>query len=194
MAGRVFGGVILLVAVGASAGDQPPDAPGREAREHARPAKNAVIARHRMLYHLREGSEIFPLDWLLVLKSVKTGKPFLEDPERFGPIPDPETLDIPGHEGVRLPIGLTIGTPPDVLAAVAAIKRSGDPPDPLTMPVMVGVNCAACHIGRLRCHNKDLPVIEGAPNVFNIDAFYQELFQPRMSGGPGPADRRSRFG
>ena len=42
---------------------------------------------------------------------------------------------------------------------------------------MVGVNCAACHVGRLRYHGKDLPLIEGAPNVFNIDAFYQELFQ-----------------
>ena len=25
--------------------------------------------------------------------------------------------------------------------------------------------------------NKDLPIIEGAPNIFNIDSFYQELFQ-----------------
>jgi mono/diheme cytochrome c family protein len=129
-----------------------------------------------MLYHLAEGSEIFPLDWLMALKSVKTGKPFLEDPERFGLIPDSETLEIPGHEGVKLPIGLTIGTPPDVLAVVAAIKRSPGPPDPLEMP-MVGVNCAACHVGGLRYHGKDLPVIEGAPNLFNIDAFYGELFQ-----------------
>ena len=99
MAGRVFGGVILLLAVGAWAGDQTPDTPGREAGEHARPAESAATARRRMLYHLPEGSEIFPLDWLLALKSAKTGKPFLEDPERFGLIPDPETLDIPGLEG-----------------------------------------------------------------------------------------------
>ncbi len=163
MAGRVFGGVMLLLAVGAWAGDQTPDTPGREAGEHARPAESAATARRRMLYHLPEGSEIFPLDWLLALKSAKTGKPFLEDPERFGLIPDPETLDIPGLEGVRLPIGLTVGTPRDVAAAVAAIKRAqGHPDPPLTMP-MVGVNCAACHVGRLRYHCKDLPLIEGAP-------------------------------
>ena len=114
MAGRIFGGVILLLAAGAWAGDQPPDAPGREAGEHARPAKNSVTARRRMLYHLAEGSEIFPLDWLMALKNVETGRPFLEDPERFGLIPDPEILEIPGREGVKLPIGLTVGTPPDV--------------------------------------------------------------------------------
>ena len=128
-----------------------------------------------MLYHLPEGSEIFPLDWLMALTNVKTGKPFLEGPERFGLIPDPEALDIPGLEDVRLPIGLTIGTPPDVLAAVAAIEQAERPP---VVPAvrMVGVNCAACHVGRLRYKNKDLPIIEGAPNTFNIDSFYQELF------------------
>jgi hypothetical protein len=180
MAGRIFCIVILSFSVGARAGDQPPDPPRREAGERARPAKSSVASRRRMLYHLAEGSEIFPLDWLLTLKSVKTGKPFLEDPERFGLIPDPEILEIPGTEGVKLPIGLTIGTPPDVLAAAAAIKRPPGPPDPLAI-LMVGVNCAACHVGRLRYHNKDLPITEGAPNLFNIDSFYQELFQSALA-------------
>lgn len=165
MAGRVFCSVILLLSVGARAGDQPPDFPRPEAGRQTRPAKSSVTARRRMLYHLAEGSEIFPLDWLIALKSAKTGKPFLEDPERFGLIPDPEVLEIPGYEGLKLPIGLTVGTPPDVLAAVAAIKRSPGPPDPLAMP-MVGVNCAACHVGRLRYRNKDLPLIEGRPEYF----------------------------
>ena len=151
MAGRIFCSVILLLSVGAWAGDQPPDAPGREAGEHARPAKSSVTARRRMLYHLAEGSEIFPLDWLLALKSVKTGKPFLEDPERFGLIPDPEMLEIPGHEGVKLPIGLTIGTPPDVLAVVAAIKRAPGPPDPLAMPY------GRCQLRGLPCRPAPLP-------------------------------------
>ncbi len=75
-----------------------------------------------------------------------------------------------------MPIGLTVGTPRDVAAVVAAIKQATGHPGSLTMP-MVGVNCAACHVGRLRYKNKDLPLIEGAPNLFNIDAFYQELFQ-----------------
>jgi hypothetical protein len=129
-----------------------------------------------MLYHLPEGSEIFPLDWLMALKNVHTGKPFLEDCERFGLIQDPEPLKIPGYERVKLPIGLTIGTPRDVLDLVASLKPSPGPPDLLAMP-MVGVNCAACHVGQLRYKNRDLPIIEGAPNLFNLDLFYQELFQ-----------------
>jgi hypothetical protein len=176
MAGRIFCTVVVLLAVGARAGDQPPDAPGQDGGEHARPGQSSVTSRRRMLYHLAEGSEIFPLDWLLALRSKQTGKPFLEDPERFGLIRDPEALEIPGFEGVQLPIGLTIGTPPDVLRAIATFKRSPGPQELLTTR-MVGVNCAACHVGRLRYKNKDLPVIEGAPNLFNIDAFYQELFE-----------------
>jgi hypothetical protein len=176
MAGRIFCSVMLLLSVGARAGDQPPDSPVREADERARPAQNSVASRRRMLYHLAEGSEIFPLDWLKTLKSYKNGKPFLENPERFGLIEDTETLEIPGYGGVKLPIGLTAGTPKDVVSAVAAIKRSPGPPDLLGIR-MVGVNCAACHVGRLRFKCKDLPIIEGAPNTFNIDSFYEELFK-----------------
>jgi mono/diheme cytochrome c family protein len=129
-----------------------------------------------MLYHLSEGSEIFPLDWLMALKSDKTGKPFLEDPERFGLIQDPEGLEVPGYGRVKLPIGLTVGVPRDVLAAAATLRPSSAA-DPLLAMNMVGVNCAACHVGRLRHNGNDLPIIEGAPNTFNIDSFYQELFQ-----------------
>ena len=136
-----------------------------------------MTSRRRMLYHLAEGSEIFPLDWLMALKSVKTGKPFLEDPERFGLIQDPEILEIPGHEGVRLPIGLTIGTPPDVLGAIAAIKRSPGPPDPLAMPhgrcELRGLPCRPAPLQRTRTSRSSR-----APRIlFNIDSFYQELFQ-----------------
>ena len=129
-----------------------------------------------MLYHLAEGSEIFPLDWLMAMKSVKTGRPFLEDPERFGLIQDPEGLEVPGYGRVKLPIGLTIGVPRDVLAAAATLRPS-TAASPLLAMNMVGVNCAACHVGRLRHNGNDLPIMEGAPNTFNIDAFYQELFQ-----------------
>ena len=175
MTAHIFCSVILLLSLETQAADQPPDSSGRDAGERASRTASSVAARRRMLYHLPEGSEIFPLDWLMALTSVKTGKPFLEGPERFGLIPDPEALDIPGLEGVRLPIGLTIGTPPDVLAAVAAIAQAERPPGPPAVR-MVGVNCAACHVGRLRYKNKDLSIIEGAPNTFNIDSFYQELF------------------
>ena len=176
MARRIICSVLLLLSIGARADGQPLDSPRREAGERARPAASSAASRRRMLYHLAEGSEIFPLDWLLALRSWRSGEPFLKDPERFGLIQDPEILDIPGYKDVKLPIGLTIGTPQDVLGAIAAIKRTPGPPDPLAVR-MVGVNCAACHVGRLRYQNKDLPIIEGAPNTFNIDFFYEELFK-----------------
>ena len=106
MTGRNVWIVILLFSVGARAGDRVPDSPDRAAPEATGHGKSSMTARRRMLYHLAEGSEIFPLDWLMALKSVKTGRPFLDDPERFGLIQDPEILEIPGLGRVRFPIGL----------------------------------------------------------------------------------------
>ena len=112
----------------------------------------------------------------MALKSAKTDRPFLDDLERFGLIQDPEGLEVPGYGRVKLPIGLTIAVPRDVLAAAATLRPS-TAASPLLAMNMVGVNCAACHVGRLRHNGNDLPIMEGAPNTFNIDAFYQELFQ-----------------
>src|ERR1039458_2976007 len=39
-------------------------------------------------YHLAEGSELMPYLLAANLKSIKTGKPFLENMERFGFLPD----------------------------------------------------------------------------------------------------------
>ena len=79
MGGRIFFCGILLILVGAWAAAEPPDASGREEGERAHPMTSSVTSRRRMLYHLAEGSEIFPRDWLMALKSVKTGRPFLEE-------------------------------------------------------------------------------------------------------------------
>src|SRR5580692_5557855 len=56
-------------------------------------------------HHLSEGSELIPYDLLANLTSVKTGKPFLQNIERFGFIPD-ATSALNPH---GLPIGLTAG-------------------------------------------------------------------------------------
>src|SRR3712207_7492310 len=48
--------------------------------------------------HLEEGSEIFPVDWLEALKSVKTGRPFFEGLERFGLLPDPDGPGVRSEE------------------------------------------------------------------------------------------------
>jgi cytochrome c peroxidase len=98
------------------------------------------------------GSDLFPLTLLQKLKT-KEGKPFLENMERFGFIPDPGS-----PEG--LPIGLTVNRTPRGF------------PFPIAM---VGVNCAACHVGLVTYKGKSVRV-DGAPNLFDLNAFYTELF------------------
>ena len=57
-------------------------------------------AQRQEFYHLTMGSELMPLAWLRALDSAATGKPFLEQVERFGLLPDAENPD-------HLPVGLT---------------------------------------------------------------------------------------
>lgn len=104
-------------------------------------------------YHLAEGSELFPYAWAKALISSQTSKPFLEDLERFGLIPDPKSDDNP----YGLPIGIT----------VAKRRGVGD-------IQMIGVNCTACHVGQFSYKDRYFRV-DGAPNLFDIEMFYAEL-------------------
>ena len=47
-------------------------------------SSHLTAADRQVFYHLEEGSEIFPLDWLLALNQAGTQRPFLENAERFG--------------------------------------------------------------------------------------------------------------
>ncbi len=117
-------------------------------------------AERREFYHLSLGSEIFPVSWTRALTSVATRRPFLEGLDRFGFLDDPAG---PGH----LPIGLTAQTgKPDPSAKAGKTSR----PTP-----MLGINCAACHVGEL-VHGGKTYRIDGAPNVLmDIIAFNAEL-------------------
>ena len=106
-----------------------------------------------VFYHLAEGSEVFPLDWLRAAKSKSTGKPFLEDMDRFGLLPDPDNPD-------GLPVGITA-------APSRGLKGLGK---------MVGINCAACHVGQIAYAGKSLR-IDGAPNLFDGNGFFTELVE-----------------
>ena len=55
-------------------------------------------AERQEFYHIHEGSELFPAAWVIHMVSPKTGKPFLENLERFGLISDP---DGPLFEGTQ---------------------------------------------------------------------------------------------
>ncbi len=113
---------------------------------------NGLSATERQqFYHTPEGSELFPYAWAKALISAQNGKPFLENMERFGLVPDEKS------EPYGLPVGITVG------------KRAG-----LGDVEMIGVNCAACHVGQLAYQGRMLRV-DGAPNLFDITMFYTDL-------------------
>jgi len=103
-------------------------------------------------HHLAEGSELMPYALLANVVSVKTGKPFLENMERFGFIPDAA-----GPYG--LPVGVT---------TVHSRDKSH------TGLEMAGFNCAACHVGELTYRGKRL-LIDGAPSMVDLQSYQVEL-------------------
>jgi pimeloyl-ACP methyl ester carboxylesterase len=115
-------------------------------------------------YSLAEGSEVFPRAFADAARQrtgsgvvarirdmAKGQKPFLENLERYGFIPVPKTIDNPyGY------VGLTVR------------RRLG------TGIEMIGVNCAACHVGQIEYQGKAIR-IDGAPNLLDIFGFFGEL-------------------
>ena len=106
-------------------------------------------------HHLAEGSELTSYELLAHLVSVKTGKPFLENMERFGFIPDATSATNPHG----LPVGLT---------TVHSRDKSH------TGLEMVGFNCAACHVGELSYRGKRVR-IDGAPSLVDLQSYQVEL-------------------
>lgn len=130
---------------------------GSPARSADAPKGGLTAPERRALYHLPEGSEVFPVDWPRALTSARTGKPFLDGLGRFGLLDDPEGPPVAEGDPRRLPVGLT-----------AAPARGA----PLRM---LGVNCAACHVAELR-HRGRAVRVDGAPGLFDIAGFYEDLF------------------
>jgi cytochrome c peroxidase len=157
--------MFMVFAVAAGCGGQPPDRPKPQPSDLAPVtySQNALTPADRQeFYHLPEGSELFPVAWILYMESPKTRRPFIENLERFGLIPDPEG---PLFEGtsIRVPVGVTINE----REGTAALRTLG-------LSKMVGVNCAACHVGQIEYGGKRLR-IDGAPNVFDIVGFLSEI-------------------
>jgi hypothetical protein len=110
-----------------------------------------TLAQRETYYHLSQGSEIVPWILLTVVDVADPGstKPFVENLERYGLLPDPGRAD-------RLPVGLTVSS------------------NPFTFGMdFIGVTCAACHVGELH-HNGKAVRVDGAPNMFNLQLFYSQ--------------------
>jgi mono/diheme cytochrome c family protein len=112
-------------------------------------------AERTQYHHLAEGSEIMPYVLLANVVSLKTGKPFLENMERFGFIPD--VMSTANPHG--LPVGLTT-------------VHSRD--ESHTGLEMVGFNCAACHVAEVSYQGKTL-LIDGAPSLVDLQAYQVEF-------------------
>jgi hypothetical protein len=110
-------------------------------------------------YHLSEGGELFPLDWLLALdveQPVGDGtvqvRPFLDDVERYGLLSDGKHAGNP----YGLPVGVTL----------ARAKTTG--------AEMIGLNCSACHVGQVQYQNHAVR-IDGGGNMVLVNKFLQDL-------------------
>src|SRR5262249_50187617 len=115
-------------------------------------------AQRETYYHLSQGSEILPWILLTAVDVADSGsnKPFVENLERYGLLPDPARDD-------ALPVGLAVAS------------------NPFTFGMdFVGITCAACHVGELR-HGGKAVRIDGAPNMFNMQLFYSQAIEALMA-------------
>jgi hypothetical protein len=146
----------LILPAGCSRSPAPAaSAPAEAAETYA--ANGWSGAERAEYYHLAEGSELMPYDLLANLKSVKTGKPFLEDMDRFGFLPDA----IGATNPYGMPVGMTVGRSRN--ASVQGVE-------------MVGFSCAACHVGELTYNGKRVR-IDGAPGLIDLQAYQVEFQQ-----------------
>jgi hypothetical protein len=129
----------------------PPPAPG---------GRNGLSdADRESFYHLSEGGELYPVDWLLALDVEVPGsdgsvlvRPFLDNIERFGLLRDARSAANP----YGLPVGVSF----------ARSKLSG--------AEMIGLNCSACHVGQVQYRNQAVRV-DGAGNMAYINKFLEHL-------------------
>src|SRR5947209_633616 len=105
------------------------------------------------------GGEMYPIAWLLALEQAVRApsgtvsyRPFLENAERFGLIPDP-----PGpYNPYGLPVGVTMG-----YSRISGLQ-------------MMGFNCTACHDGELHYNGRAFRV-DGGPSLIFINNFVRAI-------------------
>ena len=137
---------------------------------------NGLSAEERQqYYHLSEGGEAFPIAWLLALEQKvtingrTTYRPFLENIERFGLIPDPPSRFNP----YGLPVGVPMGY------------------GKITGQQMMGLNCTACHVGELHYNGRAFRV-DGGPSMAYINAFITAMVNETQATAEDRG-RRLRF-
>ncbi len=159
--------------VPASTGDTPP--PG-------------LVGKDRADYnHLAEGSEVYPYEWMMALKSVSdldaegnATKPFYGDGlvKRFNLIKSTENGDY-----LMNYVGMTAawsdhdprqGTDAKASEAKERVRTVTSDGRTIKSIKMVGVNCAVCHTGAVSYKGQE-HVIDGTPNIADIRGFFRDL-------------------
>jgi mono/diheme cytochrome c family protein len=125
----------------------------------------------RRFYHLPEGGELFPVDWLLALETdvrdadgKSERRSFVDTMERFGLLPDEVSPENP----YGLPVGVTVAK-----SIITGLDT-------------VGVNCAACHVGELTYGNAKLR-IDGGPNMVAVPELVKGLMDDSIQTLRNPA-------
>jgi hypothetical protein len=138
---------------------------------------NGLTAEERQqYYHLSEGGEAYPIAWLLALEQQVTRadgqpayRPFLDNVERFGFLPDPPSR----YNPYGLPVGVTAGY------------------GKLTGQQMMGLNCTACHVGELHYNGRAFRM-DGGPSMAYINAFIKGIVDETVATAES-RERRVRF-
>jgi hypothetical protein len=162
-AGLVVAAAVLLAVlyVRASARDtpEPVDAPPLPARSAPMTSRDLTPEERGAYYHLSEGGELYPLDWLLALETETSvpGQPatrrrFLDNIERYGMLPDPK--------GPQNPYGLPVGV------SFGRSRLSGQ--------MMMGLNCTACHVGQVEFNGQAVR-IDGGPSMAFVNRFIVDM-------------------
>ena len=154
---RTVLGAVALVGVLGCGATAPPPPPVPIPSPDPSVARNGLEGEDQArFYHLGEGSEVYPVTWFLALHDSVTKRPFAENLQRYGLIADAAGP----HNPHGFPIGITAEPARDLRFAGA---------------VMVGVNCAACHVSELTRNGRTAVRIDGAPNLFDLSRFYGDL-------------------
>jgi hypothetical protein len=155
-AGIAGGWLLQSAGVGQPA---PVPAPALPSPPMAEGANGLTAADRQAFYHLSEGGELYPVDWVLALEVESTApdgtvevRPFLDNIERYGLLSD--------RKSDRNPDGLPVGV------SLGKSKASGID--------MIGLNCAACHVGQVQYQGHAVR-IDGLGNMALINAFLQDL-------------------
>ena len=155
------------------------DLPGADQVTYPAPptGSNGLTAEERQqYYHLSEGGEAYPIAWLLALEQEITWpdgsvtyRPFLENVERFGFLPDPPSK----YNPYGLPVGVTAGY------------------GKITGQQMMGLNCTACHVGELHYNGRAFRM-DGGPSMAYVNAFVKAIVD-ETSATASSRQRRLRF-